>query len=1006
MASFIEPFLDSVDSFLSWLSHALKQTNASYCDLETADSPSVLVAHDGSLVSVIQVFGSSTLIGASEFEHLQTRLLASWQAALSREGHAIQVFFNYDRDGTLGELKNIFAHATDTAKRMSLDLNDLFAERFDVLNRYCTREEMFLVVWTRPWNLSKDQYKKTVNAKRKKLTKSGNDFPIDGQNLAAAIIELRQSHESLVRAMLHDLENAQVLAKLLDVHKAVYHARRICDPEFTDINWRPYLPGDKIPTRELKYRRGDISELMWPTLSTQILPRDGENIDLRTARLGDRIYTSVFIDLFPKDVQDFIVLFQRTLPTQIPWRVSFLLESGSVSSLRLKSAIAGILGFSSGQNRLIYQAVKYLAHLELNTDDAIVKLRVAFSTWAKVGEEELLRNRAAQLAKAVQGWGSCEVSEFSGDPFAGIASTMMGVNCRSEASASIAPLSDVLRMLPMTRPASSWQQGAVLFRSPDGKPWPYQPGSSLQTTWIDLIYARPGSGKSVLSNAINFALCLSAGLQRLPRIAIIDIGPSSSGLISLLKEAVPTEQRHLVAYHRLRMIQEHSINPFDTQLGSRYPTSQERAFLVNFLTLLATPVGAEKPYDAVTDMAGMVVDELYHAFADDGKPHVYTPGLELRVDSVLEDIGFIQDAHTTWWEITDALFLAGFMHEAGLAQRHASPLLADAVSVCRLPAIADLYGKINAPTGEILIDAFSRMVSAAVREYPILSRVTRFDLGEARIVALDLDEVARSGGEAADRQTAVMYMLARYILARHYYLTEDNAKDMPEEYQTYHRKRMAEIKEDPKRIIYDEFHRTSRAQAVRDQVLLDMREGRKWNVQVALISQSLDDFDRTMVEFATSTFIMDAGPMQAIKRSAEVFGLSETAQIALRMRVHGPREGGATFLAQFATKNGLNTQLLTLTLGPNELWALSTTAEDANVRNQLYRRLGPAQARKVLGRLFPGGSITKELEKRLATTAEEKGIITDDVRKGALDQLVADILKAYSENPEVRALVS
>ncbi len=45
---------------------------------------------------------------------------------------------------------------------------------------------------------------------------------------------------------------------------------------------------------------------------------------------------------------------------------------------------------------------------------------------------------------------------------------------------------------------------------------------------------------------------------------------------------------------------------------------------------------------------------------------------------------------------------------------------------------------------------------------------------------------------------------------------------------------------------------------MRDQVILDMREGRKWNVQIALISQSLDDFDPVMVEFGTSIFIMDA----------------------------------------------------------------------------------------------------------------------------------------------------
>jgi intracellular multiplication protein IcmB len=580
----------------------------------------------------------------------------------------------------------------------------------------------------------------------------------------------------------------------------------------------------------------------------------------------------------------------------------------------------------------------------------------------------------------------------------------MGVTTQSVATPTIAPLSEVIYMLPITRPASPWSTGAQLFRTPDGKPWPFQPGSSEQTTWIDLVYARPGSGKSVLSNTLNLALCLSGGLQRLPRIAIIDIGPSSSGLISLLREALPLDKRHLVAYHRLRMTPDYSINPFDTQLGCRFPTPQERSFLVNFLTLLATPLGAEKPYDGIPDMAGMVVDELYKNLADSGKPYNYTPGVEPIVDGILEEIGFVQDQRTTWWEVTDALFIAGFVHEAMLAQRYAMPLVADAASICRTPIVEDLYGKIIAPTGETLINAFARMISGAVREYPILSRVTSFDLGESRVVSLDLDEVAKSGGDAADRQTAVMYMLARYALARNYYLTEENANDMPAQYREYHRARISELREDPKRIVMDEFHRTSRAKAVRDQVVVDMREGRKWNVQIALLSQSLEDFDSVMVEFSTSIYIMDAGPAQTVEKSAKIFGLSETAKIALTTRVHGPREGGATFLAQYATKNGMNTQLLTLTLGPIELWAFSTTVEDATVRNKLYRSLGPAEARRVLATLFPGGTVKKLIEKRLATMKEEQAIITEELTSGVVDRLVEEILTEYSKNPDLKRL--
>lgn len=999
MANIVESFLDGVDTFLAWASSAIKQTTESYCDLQTADSPNVLVGNDGSLVSVVKIEGVKALIGREEFNRIQDGLLRSLQTPMSRPGYAIQIYFSYNRDEVGDEISHIFEPAHETSKRLSLALDDLFSERLNYLTQFCAHEEVYAVLWTRPSVLTNEQFKRAVKEKQKTIKKLNVPPFSFTQNIIAAIPDLRDLHDSFVRSIRSDMMSLGIVANLLEVHDALYEIRHNVDPNFTDRAWRPSLPGDKITVKEPKKPTGDISDILWPSLARQILPRDAENLDLRTARVGDRIYSCVFIDLFPKELQRFMDLLARTLSTRIPWRMSFFIESGGLSSMRLKSALTSVLSWTSAQNRLINDAVNLLKYVDLHTDDAVVKLRVALATWAQEGEIRLLRTRTSQLAKAVEGWGSCDVSEVSGDAFGGVVSTMLGVSCSSVATSSVAPLSHVLYMLPLFRPSSPWKRGAILFRSPEGKPWPYQPGSSEQTTWIDLFYARPGSGKSVLSNSINLALCLSDGIQRLPRIAIIDIGPSSSGLISLIKEALPHERRHLAAYYRLRMTPDFSINPFDTQLGCRFPTPQERSFLVNFLTLLATPIGGNKPYDGIPDMCGMIVDEMYKRTADDGNPNIYAAGVEDIIDGILEEIAFVKDVRTTWWEVTDALFLAGFIHEAMLAQRHATPLLADSTAVCRIAAVEDLYGKIIAPTGETLINAFARMISAAVREYSILSQPTRFDLGDARIVSLDLDEVAKSGGDAANRQTAVMYMLARHVLARHYYLTDENINDMPGVYRSYHEKRIAEIKEDPKRIVFDEFHRTSKTSAVRDQVIVDMREGRKWKVQVALISQSVEDFDPVMIEFATSIFIMDAGPEQAIRKTTEIFGLSETAQYALRSQVHGPRESGATFLAQFATKEGMNTQLLSSTLGPVELWAFTTTSEDSNIRNQLYVKIGPAEARRVLATVFPYGTATKYIEHRLANIKEKGGLIDEEVKGGVIDQLISDILEEYGKNP-------
>lgn len=990
-----DALFDFIDSTFAWFCSSLNQTTESYCDLETAEDEQTLVGYDGSLASIIAINGVTYLMGVDEFEYCHEQITTSLQNNMKEHGHTIQFYFSYDPDQAYNEINNILNPSRQTAQRLELDLDDLFEERNQYLAQYCAKEQLYCVIWTNPNLLSKEQSKQAAKNKLDTVRKSKLTPNTNFQNILAGLPELRDEHHSFVRSLLNDFNQIGLDNRLLDAHEAVRAIRSTADLAFTDANWKPILPGDKIPARNLNQLAGELSDVMWPPLGKQILPRDAFNLDLKTCQIGNYIYGCVFIDLFPQEVRPFMTLFQRTLPTEIPWRISYHIEGGGIDSIRLKSLIASILSFASSENRLLSDANKMLQNLDIESDDAVVKLQVSLSTWAEEGQTSLLHNRLAELAKAVQGWGNTEVSENCGDAFAGVTSTMMGVTRNNVATISVAPLSDVVTMLPYTRPASPWSIGSLLLRSPDGKIWPYQPGSSQQTTWIDLIYARPGSGKSVLSNAINLGLCLSPGIQYLPYIGIIDIGPSSSGLISLLRDALPPNKRHQIAYYRLQMLPEYSINPFDTQLGMRYPTPQERSFLVNFLTLLATPLGQDQPYDGIPDMAGLVVNELYNYFSDDSNPRIYNEGAESVIDDLLEEIDFVKDSHTTWWEVTDALFVAGFIHEAMMAQRYAMPLLADAISIARTQAVQDLYGEVHAPTGENLISAFTRMISSAVREYPILSRVTNFDIGDAHIVSLDLDEVAKSGGDAAERQTSVMYMLARYVVARHFFVDDELANQVPEKYYNYHSERINELQEAPKRLVYDEFHRTSKSQSVREQVVLDMREGRKRNVQIALISQSLEDFDSTMVEFGTSIFIMDAGPAQTVKRSVEVFGLSETAETALRTRVHGPKKGGATFLAQFATKKGTNLQLLTNTIGPIELWAFSTTTEDASIRNKLYRRLGPSEARKILARLYPEGTVKPVVEERLTRMQEEEGFIEEVDSTSIIDELVEETVDAY-----------
>lgn len=130
----------------------------------------------------------------------------------------------------------------------------------------------------------------------------------------------------------------------------------------------------------------------------------------------------------------------------------------------------------------------------------------------------------------------------------------------------------------------------MLLRTPDGKMMPYTPLSSKQASWIELGAAPMGGGKSVFLNTINLAFILQPGLIEMVWLSILDIGPSSSGLIHLIRSVLPPNLKHLAAYHRLRMESRYAFNPFDTPLGCRKPLPSHVGVLVNLLSLFATPL--------------------------------------------------------------------------------------------------------------------------------------------------------------------------------------------------------------------------------------------------------------------------------------------------------------------------------------------------------------------------------------------------------------------------------
>lgn len=971
---------------------AMKTSVESFIRLETADDSRTLVAKDGSLVSFFRVDGSRQIIGDQEYQHIIEGATLKIGARFDRQGHAVQIFFVRDPDRVRKKIEEMVHPSRVSASNIGLEINDLFEERARHLSKYLAYEECYFVLWTRPSAMTKNELQRAAKeAKERKWVTAGySQYPL------AALDALRTRHKSYIASVSSALDELDIKAEILEVHDALCAVRNNLYPSKAHDNWRPCLPGDPIPPRA-PTSGADMSDLMWPPLSQQIAVGDARVIDKSLVLLGDQLWGGADMVLAPMDASPFPQLLNRLFDADIPYRVSFLIEGGGAQAMAMRSFLATLMGVTNSLNKQIKFSLEALERLSRR--EPVVKFRMSFATWGPKTNRELVEDRLSVLVQSVESWGYSQVSEFSGDALECVLSSALGIQCDGTAPTAIAPMYEIMKLLPWQRPSSPFQQGAIMLRTPDGKMWPYQTGSNLTTTWFDLVFAQPGGGKSVLLNTLNLGTCLSPGLQELPFIAVIDIGPSSSGLISLIKEALPTSRSHEASYYRLQMSHQFAVNPFDTQLGCRHPLPDERSYLVELLSLLCTPPGHEKPYDGIQQLAGMVVDEMFR-WRDDkaanAEPRPYLPRLDSEVDEAIQKYNIHLPTDPYWWDIVDKMFDIGQYHIASLAQRHAVPTLSDTVTASRRPQIQGILEQTSiGSSAESVINAFERMITSAIRELPILSSVTQFDISGTRICSLDLMDVAPQGDDVADRQTSIMYMLARHVLVRSWWMGKEALQFMPEKYRPYHEMRLQDIAEAPKRLCYDEFHRTSSSGSVRGQIIRDVREGRKRGVQIVLASQLLDDFSQDMIDLATGVWVLGTAISDAaVENITKRFGLSQTAENVIRYRLTGPKSSGAPVLFVLGTTGGRYEQHLINTLGPIELWAVSTSAEDVAIRSRLYARVGAGRARQLLAANFPGGSARSEIKRRVLMKSESDTDSRSAMTSAVIEEIVNELVES------------
>ena len=928
------------------LSLLLKQPLSAYCELETAHGDA-LVHKAGHYVSWLRVDGMQRMAERKDFAQITEAMRLDLSGALETRGHAIVGWFISDPDAALVEIERTNLTACrNIARETGLVLDSILDERAALWPKLMRWEAAYFILWTKTSVLTKEERKQlkaeyAQNAREAGVLGNTQRFYLCSEVLAARHTAFTSRVLSALRA--HDVSVTQV-----DPHDGLRVTREATYRELAGSEWRPSLPGDKVMARcpEDNVANPKAEHLLWPPIHEQMFYADAVTHGGQRVDFGDNAYAPVDMELGPEDPRPFVELAATLGQDRIPWRASIVLEGCSQSAMQLKDIGASFLLMFPG-NADLRRALAFIREARQKDNHISVRLRASFATWAPVDQPAKLRRRVSTLSQRIEGWGNAKTTMVIGDPLDGVMSSAPGLALASTANPALALLGDALALLPWNRTASPWESGSVLFRKPDGGIWPYDPaGGRKRPLVVDIFVAPPGAGKSVLANTINIGLCLSPAVMgsngaKLPLIGKADIGKSAMGFVSLVQEALGPQRKHEAIFTSLQFAAGYEFNIFDLQVGCEYPLPLERAFLQNFLALATLPPDQSTPFEGMTQLIGLVIEEAYRLCTETGggAKH-YRRGIEPEVDRAIERFGIkLHEESPYWRDVVNELCDAGEYRLAERAQRHAVPILEDLVGAVRSDQVRDMFDSLKlAETSEKASQIFERYIADLIRRFPTLNAPTQLDFGPARIIVLDLQYVAPTGSAAANRQTEMMYLLARHILARNFFLHPEYLAFVPDRVMGHHRRRFTEIYDSVKRVDYDEWHRTQGSALVRAQAELDVREGRKHNVQLGFASQRLSDMGDGVIAQSTGRFVLGADDQRERDEIIKRFGLTDASAKIVRHRLTGPRRDGAPFLAIFRADQAHSEQFLVNSLGPVELWALSTTPADTSLRTRLYER--------------------------------------------------------------------
>lgn len=1036
-----------LDSAIEWLDTFARKSPGHYSTLESTMGPRTLVHRTGVLATLLQYEGVAKVVGNTESAVIADALTKALNPFLLRKAHDLQFVMNRDLN-TAERVKKRIAPMYESAARLGVKdmMTDIFDEQAATMARLTMDDTLTIVLYTHPIAMRPEDFKNWAKQQGEERRRGSIHVPPGSQDETYGIDPLLALHDAFVDQVYATLTSKEIAGQIeiLDAGRASNVMARSLDPMGVSDEWSAWLlptfderfgnrvggePLTKAPPHGMKKAMPKIVKVanttvyLPPPIRDQLLVHEATYPKKGFVEYAGRLYATLSMIIPPRRAMHSMPLIYNLSNMQsradgekserVPYRLSMRMRGNGLKQAASRAMLAPLVSWASYNNRKLMQAYKALAK-EVSQDNAVGSLSLSLTTWVNASDpkaHERLTSRVVALRSAASQWGDMTITEENIDRFSALVASCPGLTTDPNGNEAVGSLDELLPLFPWGRPASPLgRDGTELYRSLDGAMLPTASHSSKQDFWLETMTAPMGGGKSVQANRKHLDFVFAPGRTGFPFLHIMDIGGSVSGLVDLIRDALPEDRKHLAYMMTLRNSREHAINMLDTKLGLRRPLEGDLATTVDWLTALVTPAERIKAYDNMGEFCRAVLLATYRRLddtTDNGSPKPYKKGHPVII-AALERHRIDEPHGSTWFGVADLLGSHGEYQAALYAHRLAMPLMADLQATANDPNIKDDFSKALAENGTPIPDVFSVQLTLARDAYPIFSDPTVVDLRSSRITAIDLQEVALLGNAQARKQSSIMYLVAYEIFQRNMRITEEDLVQIPANWIPYYQRLIEELKNTEKHVSIDEYHRTQIVQlskkdsadhdttGIRQTLVREGgRESRKWGLSLLTISQVTSDHG-ALFSLASANHIMRIGSPEETETQRDALNLSDADISAMSSFSNGPSRAGVTFLSQWVTKEGRFNQMFTSSMGPTTLWSLCTTFEDKNVRKIVFDQLGRTAGRAVLAYHYPGGSAVAEVTRR------KQSVKTDDntdIKAAACNEVAFDLVRAYKTHP-------